>query len=304
MSSRFLALLMSAAGDRLGYRDLEEVRRKVERQRTRPAHFGPPKKLEKSCTVSLSFEHGWPCYEVAPRDRTPRAQVLYLHGGAYIEEIGFNHWTLVKELTGNVPARAVVPVHPLAPEGTAESVLPALTALARGLVRGPVRRPGSLPTVFVGDSAGGGLALALAQRLRDEGGATADRLVLVSPWLDVAVDDPLVDEIQPRDPMLSAESLRWTGALWAGALAPSDPAVSPLNGRMEGLRPAQVFAGTRDILLADARRFHERATAAEVPVELHEEPGQVHAYPLWPVSEGHEAREQILAGVRRAGGEG
>lgn len=75
--------------------------------------------------------------------------------------------------------------------------------------------------------------------------------------------------------------------------------MSPLNGGMPGLPPAQVFAGTRDILLADARRFRDRATAAGVPVELHEAPGQVHVYPLWPVTEGRTARKRILAGLGR-----
>lgn len=240
MGSRLLGLTMSALGGKLGYRDLDEVRRKVERQRVRPAHFGPPQRLQKSCTVALSFEHGWPCYEIAPRGRTPKAQVLYLHGGAFIDEAGINHWALVKELTCNVPACVVVPVYPLAPAETAETVLPALTALARTLTSGS-----GLPAVFMGDSAGGGLALAAAQRLRDEGEATADRLVLISPWLDALLDDPVVDEIQPRDPMLAAEALRWTGALWAGALSPSDPAVSPLNGSMAGLPPAQVRRDAR-----------------------------------------------------------
>ncbi|RAJ62387.1 alpha/beta hydrolase family protein [Streptomyces sp. Amel2xB2] len=67
---------------------------------------------------------------------------------------------------------------------------------------------------------------------------------------------------------------------------------------MTGLPPVHVLAGTRDILLADARRLHERASAAGVPVALHEAPGQVHACPLWPVAEGHAAREQIIAGLR------
>ncbi|QPP08357.1 alpha/beta hydrolase [Streptomyces bathyalis] len=297
MSSRLLGWGIAAVGNRLGYRDLDEVRRKVERQRTRPAHFGPPKKLQKSCTVTLSFEHGWPCYEIAPRGRTPVAQVLYLHGGAYVEEVGFNHWALVKELAVDVPARAVVPVYPLAPAGTAQTVLPRLTALARELKSGSC-----LPVVFAGDSAGGALSLAVAQRLRDEGETTADRLVLISPWLDAVLDDPLLDEIQPHDPMLAVEPLRWAGALWAGALPLSDPSVSPLNGSMTGLPPVQVFTGTRDILLSDARRFRDRAAAAGVSVELHEEAGQVHAYPLWPVTEGRRAREQMLAGIRRSPG--
>lgn len=291
-SSRVLAQAMSAVGHKFGYRDLAQVRRKVEKQLTRPAHFGPPGHLDKTCAVTLRFGHGFPCYEVVPHGRTPQLSVLYLHGGAYIEEIGYNHWALIKELAGQTPAQIVVPVYPLAPRGTAEEFLPRLTALARELTAAPA------PAVFMGDSAGGGLSLAVAQRLHEQGDAPPARLALLSPWLDAALGDPDAEKIQPRDPMLAVEPLRYTGALWAGDLAPSDPAVSPLNGRMDGLPATEVYIGDRDILLPDARRFTERATSAGVAVDLHEAPGQIHAYPLWPVPEGRDARERIPSGLR------
>lgn len=296
VGSRTLAAAMSAVGRKLGYRDLDQVRRKVEKQLTRPAHFGPPAQLARKCRVDISFDRGFPCYTVSPRDREPRVQVLYLHGGAYIEEIGANHWAFVKELAAQAPARVVVPVYPLAPRGTAEGFLPELAALARELTRG------ELPAVFMGDSAGGGLALAAAQRLRTGGDAPPSRLILVSPWLDATLADDAADAIEPHDPMLAREPLRWAGRLWAGALDPSDPAVSPLHGDMTGLPVTEVYAGDRDILLVDARRFRDRARAAGVTVELEEAAGQIHVYPLWPVPEGRAARERVLAGLRRTAG--
>ncbi|WP_052864339.1 alpha/beta hydrolase fold domain-containing protein [Streptomyces niger] len=291
-SSRALLLIASALGHKMGYRDLEEVRRKVEKQQRRPAAFGPPRRLDRHCRVTAHFRHGWPCYEVAPRAGDAGVQVLYLHGGAYIEEIGDNHWNLIEQLVTDGSARVIVPVHPLAPRGTAATVVPDLTALA-----GRLTADRSLPTVFMGDSAGGGLSVTLAQRLRDTGGAPPDELVLISPWLDVVMDNPALADLLPHDPMLGVEALRYCGSLWAGELDLPHPWVSPLRGELAGLPRTTVFAGTRDILTADARRFRDRATAEGVEVDFAEAAGQIHVYPLWPTAEGHQARRHLLASL-------
>ncbi|MFH8573973.1 alpha/beta hydrolase fold domain-containing protein [Streptomyces sp. NPDC017993] len=298
ISSRALLLTMTALGKKLGYRDSTEVRRKVEKQYQYPASFAPPKKLGRTCEISLDFRNGWPCYEISARhkssqstkgDRNPQAEVLYLHGGAYIEEIGSNHWSLIEQLTRDVPARVTVPIYPLAPRGTATSVLPKITALAATLTE---RASG--PTFFMGDSAGGGMALAIAQRLRETGGRLPDRLVLIAPWLDITLGHPAVPDIEPHDPLLAAEPLRFAGALWAGGLDPADPVVSPVNGEMSGLPRTTVFIGTRDILSAETHRFRDLARAAGVEMDLHEAAGDVHAYPLWPTAEAMRARQQIV----------
>ncbi|POX42277.1 lipase [Streptomyces sp. Ru73] len=290
LSSRALLLVASALGHKMGYRDLDEVRRKVEKQQRRPAAFGPPRRLDRHCRVTAHFRHGWPCYEVAPRDAAARVQVLYLHGGAYIEEIGDNHWNLIEQLATTGAARVVVPVHPLAPRGTASAVVPDLTALA-----GRLTGDGELPTVFMGDSAGGGLSVTLAQRLRDTGGTPPAELVLISPWLDAVLDNPGIEPLQPHDPMLGVEALRYCGSLWAGELDLAHPWVSPVRGSLAGLPRTTVFAGTRDILTADARGFRDRASAEGVDVDFTEEPGQIHVYPLWPTPEAHRARRHLLA---------
>ncbi|MEU8352868.1 alpha/beta hydrolase fold domain-containing protein [Streptomyces sp. NPDC048845] len=169
LTSGVLLLGMFAAGKKLGYRDTGEVRRKVERQQTRPKPYGPPKKLDRTCDIALDFRNGWPCYRVSPSGTRPATEVLYLHGGAYIEEIGANHWHLIRQLATDGPAHVTVPLYPLAPRGTARGFVPAATELAASLTE---RAAG--PTVFMGDSAGGGMALALAQRLRDSGRTRGD----------------------------------------------------------------------------------------------------------------------------------
>ena len=74
--------------------------------------------------------------------------------------------------------------------------------------------------------------------------------------------------------------------------------VSPLGADLTGLGPLTVFSGTRDILNPDARLLAEKATAAGVEVEYHEQPGLVHVYPLTPTREGRAARDVIVERLR------
>jgi acetyl esterase/lipase len=279
-------------GARIEYRDPVVVRRKVESHQVRPDSYAPPRWLDRACAVDLHARCGWPCYEVAPRSGPHLREVLYLHGGAYIDQVSGMHWRMARLLAQRLRARVSVPVHPLAPDGTAERVVPEITALARDLVD-----RGEGATALVGDSAGGGLAVAAAQRMRDEGGHQPSRLVLISPWLDVTMDNPDIPAVEPYDPELSREGLRFAGRLWAGPLDPADPRVSPLNGDLAGLPPCTVFIGTRDVLNPDTRRFRERAEDAGVPVEFHEAEGQIHVYPLYPIPEGRRARARIVAAL-------
>ncbi|MFF5445791.1 alpha/beta hydrolase fold domain-containing protein [Streptomyces sp. NPDC012888] len=246
--------------------------------------------------MSRTFVGAWPVYEVSPQGAEPTARVLYVHGGCYVGELDRPHWSLVRTLVTEAGASCVVPAYTLAPRGTADRTVPVAADLLSGLIAGG--GPGG--TVLIGDSAGAGLALAAAQRLRDRTGAQPSRIVLVSPWLDVSVSHPDQAAIEVTDPVLARPGLIEAGRLYAGTLAADDPLVSPLRGSFAGLAPITVFTGTRDVLTTDSRELVRRAAAAGTEVELCEEPGMPHGYPLLPVPEGRAARERIVSLVRGA----
>lgn len=148
--------------------------------------------------------------------------------------------------------------------------------------------------VWTGDSAGGGLALATAMRLRDEGLAPPRHLVLFAPWLDVGLTNPGVAGLIARDPMLEVVGLRYSGRLWAGALPLDSPQVSPGGGDPRGLPPTAVVVGARDVFLADCRDFAARA--AGVDITLLEGAGGFHVYPAATFLPGStEARRLVTA---------
>ncbi|MEV7415869.1 alpha/beta hydrolase [Streptomyces sp. NPDC089919] len=296
LRSRALSAALIASGRRRRWASAAAVHAEVAAGSRRPASHLPPRSLARVAALSRTIVGAWPVYDVSPRVGEPAARVLYLHGGGFIHELVRPHWSLIRTLVTGAGARCVVPAYTLAPRGTADRTVPVAADLLSGLIAGG--GPGG--TVLVGDSAGAGLALAAAQRLRDRTGASPSRIVLISPWLDMSMTHPDQAAIEPHDPMLARAGLREAGRLYAGTLEPADPRVSPLYGELAGLPPVTVFTGTRDVLGTDARELLARARAAGVEVDFHEAPGQAHNYPLLPVPEGRAARDRLVELVRTA----
>ncbi|MFZ3495623.1 alpha/beta hydrolase fold domain-containing protein [Streptomyces sp. 5.8] len=299
LRSRALSVALIAAGRRRRFGSAEAVRTRVAESMRRPASHLPPRSLGRVAEVSRTFVGAWPVYEVSPLGAEPAARVLYVHGGGYINELVRAHWSLIRTLVTQAQARVVVPAYILAPRGTADRTVP----VAADLLSGLIASGGAGGTVLLGDSAGAGLALAAAQRLRDRNGAQPSRIVLISPWLDVSMSHPDQAAIEAGDPMLARPGLREAGRLYAGNLAADDPRVSPLHGSFAGLAPMTVFTGTRDVLTTDSRGLLDRARRAGVDVEYIEEPGLPHDYPLMPLPEGRAARDRIVELVRAAAAE-
>lgn len=150
--------------------------------------------------------------------------------------------------------------------------------------------------MVAGDSAGGGLALAVTLALRDRGSDAPAHTALISPWLDATGSHPEIFEMAPRDPWLHPGGLTVAADAYRGELDREHPWVSPLNGDLAGLGPITLFTGTRDILNVDARRFRPLASAAGVSLDFHEAAEMIHVYPLLPIPEGKKART-VLCGL-------
>lgn len=257
--SSLLVAYLRATRRKRPYLDPEILSARVALER-RTVDAAPPRSLRPTRTTS----EGMTVYTYHPKK--PRGgHVLYLHGGCYVFEIAPEHHRFCAALADALGAKVTVPIYPLAPEHGAVEMQDALAKVLRAA--GPI-------DTLAGDSAGGGLALALAQR----GDLEPPReLVLLSPWLDIALDDPAVAAIDARDPWLSARGLREAGRLYAKNLDAKDPRVSPLHGPLDHIERIAVLSGTRDVLLPDARRLHARAPSK---VTLLEYEDMVHDFML------------------------
>jgi epsilon-lactone hydrolase len=271
---------------------LEEARK---RQRSGDR---PPTRLTRAWTrVRTGTVAGMTVWTVRPRRATPRARVVYLHGGGYVHPLSADYWRLVRALVA-APAEVVVPAYPLAPDDTVDDVLPRLLE-----VEAAAARPApDLPTILMGDSAGGALVLAMATRMREQDGRQSAAVVALSPWLDATLDEDAVRELEASDPMLAESGLRAAGRWWAGVRRPSDPLVSPVNADIEGLPPIHIWIGERDILRPAVGDLAERATREGVDLRVHEVTAMFHVWMTRLIPEGRRTRRELTRLVRRTAG--
>ena len=224
-------------------------------------------------------------FECAAEDDS-KPIVLYIHGGAYVNNFSSRHWSAMAEWAEMTGCGMVIPNYPLLFRYTAKDAHPLMLQLYRQLLeRLPAQR-----IIIAGDSAGGGFSLALTQELKADSLDLPSRLILISPWVDVLGGD---DALQEYDTFLSNEVLRHVGADWAGDLDPRDPIVSPLYGDMQSLPPTDLYTGTWEVFYTDIVKTYDKMKAAGVDVRLHTKQKMGHVYPLWPCPEGKEAREEI-----------
>ena len=294
LTSRLMPAVMTLRGSKRVFSSPDAMKRALARQSAgRPPRSTPPARLSKTVDVRELSIDGWTVYEISPKGRTPPRRALYLHGGCYVFEIALQHWLFVARLAVETNTRFLVPIYPLAPAETADTIVPKATDLAARLIE----EAGSENTSVLGDSAGGGMALAVAMQLRDRGIPAPHSTVLISPWLDITGTDPQLAVIAPHDPWLAVPGSHFAGGVYRGSLPETDPLVSPLYGDLTGLGPITMFSGTRDILNADATRFLSLARAAGLRVDYHEVPGMIHVFPILPIPEGTAARAVVARSI-------
>lgn len=267
-------------------------------ERNRSAEEGPPDGVRNGHEEQISNDRGFPVFTLwKPGGRggiqdAPTRTVVYVHGGAYVRGTASWHWKFVSRLADELGARAVLPAYPVAPEFTVEDSFEEMVALVQEAI---ATSPDGV--VLAGDSAGGGYALALAQAVRDRGGAQPSQLVLIAPWVDLTGSAPGTREAASRDPWLSFEHLSIYAGFWAGSEEPealADPRVSPGLAVLAGLPPTLMLCGTRDLLQPGCDALFDRADAADWSVEYVVAPGLMHVYPLLPIPEARAAYEQIV----------
>lgn len=232
-------------------------------------------------------------YHLTSSDQ-PEIQILYLHGGAYINDASVYHWKLCDRLAQDLNAEVVFPIYPLTPNHTWGETFDLVTQVYQEMLAADV------PVILMGDSAGGGLAAAFCESLADNGLPQPDRLILFSPWLDVGMTNPEAADYESADPMLSAYGLIEMGRCWAGDLPLDDYHVSPIFGDVSQLRNVTLFVGTREIFYPDITAFYDLLQKQGIETTLHIGEGMNHVYPLYPIPEADEAFAQITAAIRQS----
>lgn len=257
----------------------------------------PPRSLQAHLDVEERQSQGRSVYFLRRKDRKDNSHIFYLHGGAYVHSISRLHWSLIEKISKATGRSFVVPAYPLAPASTLSDAFRMVEPIYRDLLK----QVGADNIALMGDSAGGGFALALAQKLKVEGIDAARHIILLSPWLDAALDDEAIAELAPKDPILGVEPLRRAAKAYAGGTQLSDYLLSPIKGDLHGLGEVSLLIGTNDILLADARKFKALTQAEGISINYFEYEEMLHDWLLFNLPESRRAIEQIVALIESDG---
>ena len=204
--------------------------------------------------------------------------MVYLHGGAYTLGSINTARELAARLARAANTRALAVEYRLAPENP----YPAAVEDALTVYRWLLREAAPSRIIIAGDSAGGGLTLAMLVALRDTGEMLPVGAVCISPWTDLALTGDSIKDKAAADPILDADSLAMYARYYAGEHALTAPLLSPLYADMQGLPPLLIQVGTEEILLDDAVRCADNAREAGVEVTLEIWDEMFHTFQMLP----------------------
>lgn len=242
---------------------------------------------------------GMPAEWVRPAGADARRVVLYLHGGGYVLGSLNTHRALVGTLAQRCGVTALAINYRKAPEYPFPAALDdALLAYRWLLAQGYA--PASI--IVAGDSAGGGLALALLLALRDGGEALPAAAVGLSPWTDLRLPVSLLRRVaQEESQVLEALEIRGWGPLYAAETPLVHPLLSPVHAALHGLPPLLIQISNAEVLGDDVQHFAAKARAAGTPVTLQVFDGLVHWWHLfWRLlPEARTALDQVATFTRQ-----
>jgi acetyl esterase/lipase len=208
--------------------------------------------------VGNADAHGWWARPSTARDGDA---ILHIHGGGYVQGSADAFRALASQIAMRTQRSVFVLDYPLAPEATVPTAFDSVVQAYEWL------RAKVAPRVaLVGDSAGGGLALALLSRLDPASQALA--AVLFSPWVDLAFTGASMTDDAIADPLITYEHLQDYARKYLGPTDPHDPIASPLYGDLSNLPPLLIQVGSDERLFDDARQLARRATSTGSPVLL------------------------------------
>ncbi|RMG96265.1 MAG: alpha/beta hydrolase [Chloroflexi bacterium] len=224
--------------------------------------------------------------------------LLYFHGGGYVIGSSTTHQDLAWRLSAATQARVFSLDYRLAPEHPFPAAVEDALAAYRWLLTQGFTAD---RLALAGDSAGGGLVMAVLVALRDAGEPLPATAVCLSPWVDLALTGKSLTTNAAADPVITRERLAEYAQLYLGETDPQIPLASPLYADLNGLPPLLIQAGSAEILLDDASRLAARAEAAGVAVTLDIWEEMIHVWQAFAavVPESQEAIARIGEFVRQ-----
>lgn len=242
----------------------------------------PPKELAQKYHIEEKQFQNRKVFVISPREESKtKTMIFYLHGGSYMAETSRTHWEFLEDLVSDTGAAIILPDYPLTPKYNYKDVYLMIYPLYQELLE----TVDSENMIIMGDSAGGGIALALCEKLGEDGKKQPKKTILISPWLDVSLKNPEITAVESKDKQLNKEALILAGIAYAGEDGMDQYWVNPIHGPLKNLQNVIIFTGTYDILNPDTHRLVEEAEKENVTIDLREYPEQRH---IWLLERGEK----------------
>lgn len=226
-----------------------------------------PQRIDNTCNIEAKNYMGRNVFIVSPKEKQNEStKILYFHGGSYVAEATEEHWNFIEQIVKDTKATVILPDYPLTPKYTYKDVFNMVEPMYKEIVE----QVGKEKLIVMGDSAGGGLTLGLLEKIAEENIEQPKKTILISPWLDVRLTNPKIDEVQKIDTQLNKETLKLAGIAYSGVDGQNSYLVNPIDGNLSNLEHVTIFTGTKDILNPDVHVFQEKAKEVNVDIEIKE----------------------------------
>ena len=260
---------------------------------------GPPYLIPMDISLSVSVDSGiydGMQYYILNSSSSAARAIFYFPGGSFTDQPRGVHWQFLNQLASDTGAMIIVPIYPKLPDTNAAASYAAVLSFFQNCAAEMTWSE----LIFMGDSAGGGMALSLAMQLRDSGAAGPNKLILLSPWVDVTMANPDIPAYEAKDPALDSQLLRRLGELWADEMDATDPIISPLYGDFQDLGEITILTSKGELLYPDITALMQKLNEADIDCNALVSPGMFHVWPiyvLYSVPEVQESYEFIAATV-------
>ncbi len=252
----------------------------------------PPESLHKKYTFEKIDISGARGYWIN-KAKASKGVLVYLHGGGYVFGPLEVQWKYIARMSDEVGMAAVVIDYKMAPEHPFPAGLHDVEKIVTTL-----QAEGAIPGAYymLGDSAGGGMAIAATNLLMEKKAPLPEKLILMSPWLDLSMRNPAIAFTADKDIMLPLEEIKNSAKKYVPDGDFQNPLVSPLYGNVAGLPPTLIQLGTAEAFLWDNRKFVQKLTEANVEVQYEEYAEMFHVFALVHMLK--EGRQALKSQVR------
>jgi acetyl esterase/lipase len=233
-------------------------------------------KLPKEITIKEQIIEGIKSEWLIPNGANPEKLIFYVHGGGYVSGSCSDHRAIVAKFAKNTGVTNLVYEYRLAPENPFPAAIDDSVKVYQWLLVSGFKPENIL---IAGESAGGGLCLAILLALKEQNIALPVAAVAISPWTDLTCSS---DSYRTKNKVSLAPLNSWTvfSKNYIGKNQATNPLISPLYGDLKGLPPILINSGVDDELFEDGEKFFLKAKSAGVDISFTAGIGMVHCYPL------------------------